>query len=102
MNIPGTVLATHEIRDRRLSNPTSADGGSSAYGGEPCHQYPPAAISGIAQAQAGARNCLWVWLPCLDVQAIQPAGYLGFRIPLRAAILLPAFSFKENAVNISR
>jgi hypothetical protein len=37
------------------------------------------------------------WLPCLDVQAIQPAGYHGIGAPLRAAILLAAFSSKENA-----
>ena len=50
--------------------------------------YSPRRAPGIA---CGLR------LPCLDVQAIQPAGYHDIGAPLRAAILLAAFSFKENA-----
>ena len=86
MNMPGTETATHEIRAQLLGRRTSADGGNLVTS----INLPRSAVL-LWLGRAPGIACGF-WLPCLDVQAIQPAGYHGIGAPLRAAILLAAFS----------
>jgi hypothetical protein len=91
MNMPCTGPVIHEIQARRLGRRTSADGGNLVTS---INLPRSAGLRGLRRAPGIACG---FWLLCLDVQAIQPAGYHGIGAPLRAAILLAAFSFKENA-----
>jgi hypothetical protein len=107
MNMPGTGPVTHEIRARRQGRRTIADGGNRVTS----INLPRSAV--LRRLRWALGIACGVWLPCLDVQAIQPAGYHGIKAPLRARFncrpgyvpnlligllkIMAAFSSKENA-----